>query len=177
MGMGPTATTTLSRTPRISRGATARLLLAAACLLPGCMQPMRTPFDESQFAPFAGEGTATITGQAFMKTRGGDVKFGAGNKVKLFPATDYTNEIRNRGFEGGENIGPFDPRLEAHVKSTLADASGNFEFKKLRPGTYHIACMITWEVPGGGGLTPTGGIAHATATVAEGETVKVVVTR
>ncbi len=38
-------------------------------------------------------GTASINGQAFLKTRGGDVKLGAGNAVMMTPDDEWTQAI------------------------------------------------------------------------------------
>lgn len=140
-------------------------------------KPILTPFDESAFEPYSRSGTATITGQAFLKTRGGDVKFGAGNDVLLFPVTDYSSELYRRATVGGERVAAVDPRFSKYARMTKADASGNFEFKDLPAGNYYIECLIAWDVPLGRGTMKSGGAAHATVTVKEGETVKAVVTR
>ena len=81
--------------------------LISTVLFCGCatMQPQRVPrtavFNEDEYATYAGDGTATITGQAFVKTRGGDVKFGAGNKVFLNPVTTYSTEWYQKYVIGG----------------------------------------------------------------------------
>lgn len=138
---------------------------------------MQTAFNETEFAPYAGTGTSTITGQAFLKTLGGEVRLGAGNTVQLVPVTSYTTEVRQRVTIGGEHVGPVDPRIEKYRRTTIADASGSFEFHNLPPGEYYVSCVITWQVPGQNGLYPTGGVAFGTVKVGEGETAKVVVTR
>jgi hypothetical protein len=68
-------------------------------------------FREDDFASFENPGNASLRGQAFMKTRGGDVKLGAGSTVILIPTTPYTTEIFERVIVGGESIEPPDSRL------------------------------------------------------------------
>jgi hypothetical protein len=147
----------------------------------GCVSERNVKFDESQFAPFAGSGTGAITGQAFLKTRGGDVKFGAGNKVVLFPSTDFTEEDYTRVVINSEHLkDPLPDDLRAmvpYLHMTVADGSGHFEFKSLPPGQYIVECAILWEVAAGYGTSQTGGVAHSRATVRSGETTSVVATR
>jgi len=49
----------------------------------------KTLFSEKELEPYKRTGKAAISGQAFLKTQGGDVKLGAGCKVTLSPATQY----------------------------------------------------------------------------------------
>ncbi|HEX7861712.1 MAG TPA: hypothetical protein VF773_15355 [Verrucomicrobiae bacterium] len=165
----------------MSSNKTVFLALAAILFAIGCVapqpKPFQTPFNEEEFAAYAKNGTGRIVGQAFLKTRAGDVKVGAGNTVQLAPVTPYTTEMRQRVTLNGERMLQADPRIEPYVRKTVADAGGNFEFANLPAGEYYLSCVITWEVPSGSVLIPTGGIAYSTAKLGEGETVKVVVTR
>jgi hypothetical protein len=137
---------------------------------------MHSSFTESEFAPYEASGKSAITGQAFLKTRGGDVKYGAGCTVTLLPVTSYTTEIRQRATIAGEHIGPEDPRLNKYRRSTVADGSGNFEFKNLPAGKYYLSCPIYWEVAGYVSHT-TGGVVIGETQVGEGESVKVILTQ
>jgi hypothetical protein len=151
------------------------LAIFCSCAMP---MPMQTAFDEAEFAPYAAPGTSTITGQAFLKTAGGEVRFGAGNPVELVPVTAYTTERYNYQV-AGEIPGPTDLRLAKHTRTTIADGNGNFEFHELPAGTYYATCYISWQVPNPYGIAPltTGGTACGTVKVGTGETAKVVVTR
>jgi len=140
-----------------------------------CMPNPKTtapPFDETALAPYAATGTATITGQAFLKTRAGDVKYGAGNKVALIPDTPYTR-ARQDAIRRGQKLGQPDSRLDKYTRYTQADGFGNFEFHNVPAGRYFVTCIITWEV---GRYSKTGGVARAEITIEEGGSAKVVVT-
>jgi hypothetical protein len=155
-------------------------LFAVTSLLSGCStprQPVCAKFVESDFAAFAGAGTSAITGQAFMKTRSGEVKLGAGNTVQLIPATAYTKEIRERSTIRGEALEPPTPDLAKYVRKTVADATGGFEFRNIPAGEYFLECSITWEVATQYGLKTDGGLAHAAVKVGPGETAKIILTR
>jgi len=134
-------------------------------------------FDEQDFAQYAAAGTSSIVGQAFLKTRGGDVKLGAGNEVLLCPVTPYSTEYFERQVVREEQLQPPDERILRYFKSTVADASGRFEFKNLPAGEYFLGCKITWEVQGVAGTETVGGAAYARVRVDSGEVAKVILTR
>ncbi len=153
---------------------------AIIALIAGCAmapQKINTPFEDTPFIQHMAQGSGTIKGQAFMKTRGGDVKFGAGNKVELVPLTPYIRERLDRATIKAENVEPRDPRVEKYVRTTVADGSGNFEFSNIPPGSYAVYCEISWLVPGAYGGNMTGGMAYATVTIKDAESIKVIVTR
>src|SRR5688572_1071163 len=55
-------------------------------------QPSPLPaFSAEEVAYAAQPGTGVIDGQAFLRTRGGDVKYGAGSAVFLLPLSAYTS--------------------------------------------------------------------------------------
>lgn len=154
-------------------------MIALGVLLSGCARERQAEFRESEFAQYATKGTAKITGQAFSKTMGGEVRYAAGNEVILRPSNSYFDEWFEVEIVGQHRLKPEeDPRAATYTRKTQADGEGRFEFEGLPPGTYHLACYLIWYVPNGrGGLDPTGGWTHATVTIGNGETKKVVVTR
>jgi hypothetical protein len=162
-----------------------RVLLAAsiAATLVGCAAPQRQvvqrpPFPEAEYAMLEKEGTATVTGQAFLKTRGGDVKTGAGNFVYLNPATTYSKFLYDRRNQS-VSFSPPDTRLLVYVRKTVADASGRFNFKNVPAGEYYVTGEVIWEAPVGyqGSLVRQGGVIWKLVSVQEGEAVEVMVTQ
>lgn len=129
------------------------------------MTKRNVAFTEEDFIPYSVEGTSMVTGQAFLKTRGGDVKYGAAEEVLLFPVTAYSKEQWDRQLVGGRKLDPPDPRFEKYVRRSTGDGEGRFKFDKLPAGEYYVACYITWET----GKGKTGGWAGAQIKVAEGE--------
>jgi hypothetical protein len=121
--------------------------------------------------------TGKITGQAFLKTVGGDVKYGAGNTVALHPVTSLTTEWYDKAIVQGIPLVTGNPHTDDYRKLTTGDGEGRFEFDNLPAGDYYVTCAINWGVPSELGIVPTGGIAYARVTVRNGETVKAVVTR
>lgn len=168
-------------------------LIAVATFVVSCATPQSpqakppqntVPFDESALQPFAAKGTSTLTGQAFLKTAGGVVRYGAGETVSLIPVTPYTTQ-RTKALLAANDpmmasiLAPQNElRLQKYVRTIIADASGNFEFQNIPAGDYYVACPVFWSVPSviSGATRHTGGVAYAKIKVGEGETVKVIVT-
>lgn len=138
---------------------------------------MENQFSEADFAPYMVKGSGRITGQAFVKTLGGDVKFGAGNIVRLVPLTPYILERYQKNVIGGRTLEPPNTNIWKFTKNTVADGNGNFEFKEIPDGEYTVICDIYWQVATPNGLRETGGLAHARVTIKNGSSEKVIVTR
>ena len=158
---------------------------AIAAMLTGCQtpQPRTTQFVEAEFAPYDGAGSGVVTGQAFLVTRGGDVKYAAGREILCAPAnTSYSTEFYERYIVGYTPLQDGDPRANKYVRRATGDGSGRFRFDGLPAGEYFVWSNITWEYANGvnyAGVTTsnTGGIAHARVTVKDGQTTEVLVTR
>lgn len=172
--------------------------LIVAVVLPGCFAAMIPPshepvvyqrtakFSETEYAPYGRSGGATIEGQAFAMTRGGDSKKCAGRQVILHPATSYSTEWFEHAVLQEEIVQPIgDVRLGQYQRTTTSDADGRFVFENVPAGAYFVTCRVSWEVARtvcmGRGCYTTGdeqgGTVYARVTVAEGARVRVVVTR
>lgn len=116
------------------------------------------------------EGTGGITGQLFSMTRGGEVRYGAGQMVYLLPANAYTEDLLDeiRTLDGKMHTAANDP-VWPHVQTCQADGNGNFEFTDLAPGAYLLWGSVTWQIPGRYGLETTGGMNSGSAIVKEGK--------
>lgn len=135
--------------------------IAATTVVLGCYtapRPTPLPFEESEYAPYAGRGTSTIEGQAFLRTRAGDIKYAAGSEVDLTPVTKYSTAWWYQEVVGGKPVHPDakDYRAGMYNKHTRADSEGRFTFDGLRPGEYFISTKLTWEYLDPMGLPPGG---------------------
>ena len=92
-----------------------------------------------------GPGPASLHGQAFLKTVGGDVKTCAGEKVALLPATPYNNEVMHSG--ANNNFENRDARADQYVRYSICDAGGNFSFSNLPAQEWMVLVSVTWGVP------------------------------
>ncbi|MES2697497.1 MAG: carboxypeptidase-like regulatory domain-containing protein [Verrucomicrobiota bacterium] len=100
-----------------------------------------------RLAPFQGKGTARVLGQAFLKTRGGEVRLGAGNTIRLLPADPWALRAADLQpiFPLASWADEARETFAALVRETEADASGNFEFSGLPAGEYRLETEITWK--------------------------------
>src|SRR5260370_41390626 len=96
-------------------------LALVSCAVP--QQERVAKYEAAEYARYAGSGSARITGQAFAKTVGGDVKYAAGNTVWLYPVTSMTTEWYETAIKGGKPMKAGDQRMMQHSRSTVADGS------------------------------------------------------
>jgi hypothetical protein len=136
-----------------------------------------SPFNEDEIAPFTKNGTSAIYGQAFLKTKGGDTKYGAGDTIYLIPSTTYTKELISKAEEkGGGFLTNADPRVKQYIRKTTADGEGRFEFINLPKGDYYVGCRIVWKVATGYGLAATGGNIYKFVSLKENDKAKIILT-
>jgi hypothetical protein len=156
------------------------LIAATAALLSGCVsipKPVNLPpFPQAEYEKLKLDGAEKLTGQAFLKTMGGDVKVAAGSQVVLMPKTSYTD------FQFATCMGPVrcnkeDMRAAKYEKVTIADAQGKFEFDNIAPGEYYVQTSVTWMRPSTYGLVTEGGALMSAASVKPGQNNTVMVTR
>jgi hypothetical protein len=170
----------------MKRAAISLALLLCGCITNPTARPsrhsMQTVFIPETHDAFMKEGTSTVSGQAFVKTMGGDVKHGAGNEVFLYPSTPYSLEWLEHAALQGEEVANLDPRFGNYSRRQIGDAEGRFRFERIPPGKYLILCLIQWEVPwfsgSSSGTRTTGGFAISRVVVENGKNVEgAVVTR
>lgn len=161
-------------------------LCGAVLLLTGCAPPapVTAPrplvaLDLASVAWAADSGTATVEGQAFLKTRGGDVKYGAGNTVYLVPNTPHTFDWFTRVSRDYSNAPELDPAINKVTRKTLASGDGRFRFERVPAGSYIVVTTVQWGAPVGyrGSLVAQGGFVGAAVTAESGKTTTVIATR
>ena len=156
-----------------------RLLLGTAFVAVslGCVAtaPDVRPFTETDYAPYRNASQATsLSGQAFMKARGGEVRYAAGNVVVLDPATPHSEDVV-RSLVAGLPGPKEEPRAKEFQKTTLADGEGRFRFSGLAPGDYFVRTYVVWEFDDRLGTHHPGGWIYNRVTVHENEAATVVV--
>ncbi|PVZ19954.1 MULTISPECIES: hypothetical protein [unclassified Pseudomonas] len=153
----------------------------AVAVLGGCVSPPppqpRIAFPVAEYQSLPKAGTGIVEGQVFMRTIGGDVKYGAGSEVTLNPMTSYSQQWYRYTYELRQPLQPGDPRQEAYVIRTQADGNGNFRFTDVPPGQYYLTSRVTWQAPTQYGLTPQGGWLTNRITVKDGQSIRSMLTQ
>lgn len=158
------------------------LLLSACSSLNKAQVVERIAFPANEYESLNKAGNATVSGQVFMKTRGGDIKYGAGSTVWLNPKTSYSDQwysvtLSNRfqveGF-GVKRLSDPDSRAADYIIHTQADGFGNFTFNNVPSGDYYLVSGVTWEAPGG---SRQGGYIVKIISVKDGDNLSIMVTR
>lgn len=133
-------------------------------------------------------GGNTISGNAVLRTVGGDVKTCAGFPVKLVPATAYSSERMAAIYGGGDRgymplyaaktFSPPNPHYDAQAGRTeTCDSQGNFAFERISDGTYYLVSIVTWGVPQQYYTAQQGGALMMKVSVNGGETKRIVLTQ
>lgn len=162
------------------------LAIVSVLLVTACVTTNNAPvatitasYNAAEYAPYRKPGSGKVVGQAFLKTVGGDVKYGAGDNVALMPVTSLTSDVWNKLVL--QNLPVQNLLATPHVldcgRKAVGDGEGHFEFDNLPPGEYYLYCVILWGVPGESGVQSTGGIAYAKVSVRNGKTTRAIVTR
>ena len=140
-----------------------RIWPVAIVLTSGCAlntpapAPRQAQFIEGEYAPYANRGSSSIAGQVFLRTRGGEVRYGAGSDVYVNPVTSYSTEWWSRAVVGGRQLQAADPRTGPYQHTARADGEGRFLITGLSAGEYYVVSSVYWEVPNRYGLERTGG--------------------
>lgn len=112
------------------------------------------PLNEAEYQPFSRMGTSTISGTAFLVTRGGDIKKGAARQVFLIPQTSFVssrltdNDDQYTTFEWLEFSGTDSTMIAKawrHTKSAVADVDGKYSFTKVPAGKYIVETKLFWQ--------------------------------
>lgn len=132
-------------------------------------------FDADRVATYLEKGSGRIHGQAFLKTRGGEVRLGAGNVITLVPDDDWTRramELLKEGASLDELPEAAKQYLARVMHTTQGDAGGNFTFEALPQGIYRLETVITWLA----GRYSTGGLVTRRVVLADGQDQQVMLT-
>lgn len=149
------------------------VVLGAGCAVP---EPyvIKSKVNHDALQNYLVSSNSKLVGQAFLKTRGGDVKFGAGSIVYLYPAVEYSNEINSIPWY--EKVKGHDVGWNKYVRSTVADGHGNFEFDDIGSGLYYVESRVTWEIPGKYGPSTQGGLVRKVINVSKNSVNKIILT-
>lgn len=130
------------------------LALCSILILSACVEraPATVSFSVAEAAFIKKPGTGVITGHAFRTKPSGVVVNGAGEVVRLLPATAYTRErfrnlygtrkyVAHRAYPRDDNP---DPAYAEYTRTTKAEANGRFVFENVAPGEYFVTTQVIW---------------------------------
>lgn len=160
------------------------LSIATLAVLVGCVPPAPEPAPptwnavsdaaEAEYAPFLKDGTASLTGQAFMVQSGGGTVKAAGRNVTLDPATSVGNEWWGKAGTSWRfrALTPPSPGFQKAHRTVVADADGRFTFKALPAGRYYLRTEVTWDA--GAYYGAQGGLTGHLVEIKDGQAVEVI---
>jgi hypothetical protein len=149
--------------------------------LAGCVAapkdvPVSSTYSHDEMKFIQSTGKASITGQAFMRQRGGGVVTAAGEEILLIPDTAYTREVTDKMLSGQTQLAA-GSNLKSYTRKTIADAEGRFKFNGLVGGSYIALAVVRWEIPGEYGSRAQGGGLKQEVTVADGQTAEIIMSK
>ena len=147
----------------------------------GCATVPTSKFIDLQIAYDSGEfalsGSTDLHVNAFLRTRGGDIKLCAGYEIGLWKQTIYSAERVSHLYDrlGDVLIGnPNTASLQFSSRppfmlTKICDSSGKVVFSGVPPGKYYVSALVLWDVYNSniGGLTGSGGRTARIITVTE----------
>jgi hypothetical protein len=160
------------------------LTVLALAGVAGCVPttpPMVVPatFDQRAGAWIMERGRGSISGQAFLRQRGGGIVTCAGALVEAVPVTAYSIErmrLMYQSTEQGVNRDRIIERApleyDLQVRSSQCDAQGNYRISELPVGDYFIVTRVTWSV----GNRQQGGSIMRRVRLAAGQNVDLILT-
>jgi hypothetical protein len=110
----------------------------------GCAYQMKTPPNQGQVF-FTDPAGANISGEAFVKTKTGEIRKGSDATVYLIPVTDYSREWFEHYILRGETVTGKDPRSFASVRAASVDTDGRFQFLHVPAGRYYLTCTVQYQ--------------------------------
>lgn len=154
-------------------------IAALVCVsLSGCYKAMhKVAFNEQELVPYSAQGNCSLSGQAFLTTQGGDVKYAAGRSITLMPDTPYNYEWFVQSIVLNSKYENHNPRANQYSRRAVADAQGNFTFTGIPAGQYIVYTKIDWTYFNGQYNQQTGGEAAAFVSLTPGANEKVIVNR
>lgn len=131
------------------------LMLLAACGPRAQSLSISNQFNPDEASHINRSGTASISGQAFLRTMVGEVRYAAGSIVHLVPASAYAKERFAKIYGTAKcsrmeiDHSGTDKRYMSMQKETKANGEGRFRFSNLAAGEYFLVTYVVWQVPQG----------------------------
>lgn len=140
----------------------------------------RIPFNVSEYRnlPDIRSGNNTVTGQAFLRTVGGEIRTAAGYTILLVPFTSYSQQYWDVMVKGKKRLEPIPEEArkiifsESVSSEKICDGDGRFKFENVPDGEYYLSTIIVW---GGESIAAQGGMVLRKFSVSGGESVDLII--
>ena len=170
-----------------------------SCMPPQTLQPESgaiwptVEFDASEAAYILNSGSGIVSGQSFLRQRGGSIVTCAGYEVLLSPVTEYT--VASFTFRYGVlpltgivEFVPFfssgslphfihPPEYLRYKRVAMCDADGRFTFKGVPAGSYFIESTVRWEVAGRNITNIEGGVMATQVYITDNQELELILAR
>ena len=130
-------------------------LVLAIVSLAGCVAPPPQPTIQSEFLPSEHEayrvtGATKVSGQAFLRQRGGGTVTCAGAPVLLLPATNYFRDAVSVSRQTDEfrSLVSIASAYRSVSRMSQCDAQGNFQFDEIPGRAWLVVTEVRWTVGG-----------------------------
>ena len=150
------------------------VFVSGCATVPAKFVDLQTAYDSGDFAL---SGSTDLHVNAFLRTRGGDIKLCAGYEVALWKQTIYSAERVSHLYDrlgdvliGNPNIASLRFSSGPPFSMTkICDSSGKVIFSGVPPGKYYVSSLVMWDVMNStlSGLTGSGGRTARIITVTE----------
>ena len=119
-------------------------LISALISMPAMAK--KVPFADADFSAFAGDGPATLDGEAFLRLQTGNIKTCAGATVLLAPATEYDIHVaKSLIFNLDQALKQAGPAAK-YWRETECDAEGKFSFEDIPVGDWIVITDVSFSV-------------------------------
>jgi hypothetical protein len=152
LSLGVASMVSLSLFPLPALGRSPHFLAALAVVLfvAACAQrvPKAVAYSPGEHLAFRAAGTATVSGEAFLRRPNGRVVRCSGSEVFLVPDTAYFREwisVFRQGNRFEQSADLVDAHKEA-VRVTQCDMAGTFRFGQLPAARWFVATRVTYQL-------------------------------
>ncbi|WP_310452255.1 nuclear transport factor 2 family protein [Sulfuritalea sp.] len=107
-------------------------------------QEMEASFSVVDFAPYRGDGPASLEGEAFVKTENGEVRNCSGDAVFLAPYTPFDVEVITAFLFHIDLALKKAGQAAPYWRESSCDSQGKFEFTNVPTGTWIAITAVRW---------------------------------
>ena len=127
------------------------MVFSIVLFLSGCVptqttqtENAETSFSDADFAPYRGNGPASLEGEAFVKTENGEVRNCSGESVFLAPDTPFDINVITAFYFHVDLAMKKAGEAAPYWRESSCDSQGKFEFTDVPTGTWIAITAVRW---------------------------------